>query len=42
LKYRYGWKNKLRELINGYKVKMRMYASHQLGINPSKLYTTAA
>ena len=42
LQYRYVWKKKLKKFIDGYRVKMRMYASHQLGINPSKLYTVAA
>ena len=42
LKYRYVWKKRLRDLVGGKKVKMRMFASQQLGINLMKLYQTVA
>lgn len=42
LKYKYVWKNKIYSFLNGRKVKMRMFASHQLGINLAKIYETKA
>lgn len=42
LQYRFVWKKKLKKFVNGYRVKMRMYASQQLGINPVKLYKSAS
>lgn len=38
LKYRYVWKKKLKKFVDGYRVKMRMFASHQLGVNQVKVY----
>lgn len=41
LKYRYVWKNRLRDLVGGKKAKMRMFAAEQLQINLMKIYKMA-
>lgn len=41
LQYRYVWKKKPADLMKGNKVKMRMFAAHQLGITTAKLYKVA-
>lgn len=42
LKYRYVWKKKARDFVDGKKVKMRMFAAEQLQINLMKIYQVAA
>lgn len=42
LQYRYVWKKKPADLMKGNRIKMRMFATHQLGITPAKLYKVAS